>query len=103
MPVNEGPAVNRQPGAWSAGVGIRTAFDAHHPGGKKQWNGRGLLLSMGENLETLAMGLSDVVSRLAEVVGATAIWLRRSQGSPTPTFGSSPAIPPARPQGTFRP
>jgi glucose/arabinose dehydrogenase len=58
-----------------------------------------LLLGMGENLERTAMGLSDVVSRLAELVGATAIWLRRSQGEPTPTFGSSPAIPPAKPQG----
>jgi glucose/arabinose dehydrogenase len=58
-----------------------------------------LLLGMGENLERTAMGPSDVVSRLAELVGATAIWLRRSQGAPTPTFGSSPAIPPAKPQG----
>jgi glucose/arabinose dehydrogenase len=54
---------------------------------------------MGENLERTAMGLSDVVSRLAELVGATAIWLRRSQGAPTPTFGSSPTVPPAKPQG----
>ena len=33
------------------------------------------------------------------VVGATAIWLRRSQGAPEPTFGGRPTIPPARPQG----
>jgi glucose/arabinose dehydrogenase len=45
------------------------------------------------------MGLSDIVSRLAELAGATAIWLRRSQGAPGPTFGASPTIPPARPQG----
>ena len=45
------------------------------------------------------MGLSDIVSRLAEVAGATAIWLRRSQGRPAPTFGASPTIPAARPQG----
>jgi glucose/arabinose dehydrogenase len=47
----------------------------------------------------MAMGFSDVVSRLAELVGATAIWLRRSQGTAAPTFGASPAIPTARPQG----
>ena len=45
------------------------------------------------------MGLSDVVSRLAEAVGAAAIWMRRAQGRPEPTFGPSPAIPAARPQG----
>ncbi len=47
------------------------------------------------------MGLSDVVSRLAEAVGATAIWLRRSQRTPAPTFGGSPTIPPPRPQGVI--
>ncbi|HME85818.1 MAG TPA: sorbosone dehydrogenase family protein, partial [Roseiarcus sp.] len=45
------------------------------------------------------MGLSDVVARLAELVGAAAIWLRRSRGAPKPAFGGSPAIPPAKPQG----
>ena len=45
------------------------------------------------------MGLSDVVARLAELVGAAAIWLRHSQGAPEPAFGGSPAIPPAKPQG----
>ena len=49
------------------------------------------------------MGLSDIVSRLAELAGATAIWLRRSQGAPGPTFGASPTIPPARPRAPFRP
>jgi glucose/arabinose dehydrogenase len=47
------------------------------------------------------MGLSDIVSRLAELTGATMIWLRRSQGSSKPAFGDSPAIPPARPQGAL--
>ena len=47
------------------------------------------------------MGLSDIVSRLAEVAGATAIWMRRSQGRPAPTFGASPAIPAAKPQGAI--
>jgi len=47
------------------------------------------------------MGLSDVVARLAEVVGATAIWLRRSQGTAGPAFGASPTIPPAKPQGNI--
>src|SRR5271170_6141120 len=46
------------------------------------------------------MGLSDVVSRLAELTGAAAIWLRRSQGTPQPTFGATPAIPKAKPQGS---
>ena len=45
------------------------------------------------------MGLSDVVSKLAEAAGAAAIWFRRSQGMPQPTFGGNPTIPPARPQG----
>jgi len=45
------------------------------------------------------MGLSDVVSRLAEAAGAAAIWMRRAHGRPQPTFGSSPVIPAARPQG----
>jgi glucose/arabinose dehydrogenase len=47
------------------------------------------------------MGLSDVVSRLAELTGATMIWLRRSQGTTKPAFGASPAIPPAKPQGAL--
>ena len=47
------------------------------------------------------MALSDVVSRLAELVGETAIWFRRSQGAPQPSLGASPAIPPARPQGVI--
>ena len=47
------------------------------------------------------MGLSDVVARLAELVGAAAIRLRQSQGRPTPSFGAAPAIPPARPQGAI--
>ena len=47
------------------------------------------------------MGLSDVVSRLAEAAGAAAIWMRRSRGRPEPTFGASPTIPPARPQGAL--
>ena len=45
------------------------------------------------------MALSDVVSRLAELVGETAIWFRRSGGTSQPSFGASPAIPPAKPQG----
>ena len=45
------------------------------------------------------MGLSDVVSRLAEVAGAAAIWMRRAQGNPPPAFGAAPVIPPAKPQG----
>jgi glucose/arabinose dehydrogenase len=47
----------------------------------------------------MAMGLSDVVARLAELVGAAAIRLRHSQGTPEPAFGGSPAIPRAKPQG----
>src|SRR6202451_1272995 len=36
---------------------------------------------------------------MPELVGETAIWFRRSQGAPQPTFGARPTIPPARPQG----
>jgi glucose/arabinose dehydrogenase len=47
------------------------------------------------------MGLTDVVSRLAELVGTAVIWKRRSDGTLQPTFGPSPAIPPAKPQGNI--
>src|SRR5271166_3287174 len=54
---------------------------------------------MGPGRGEFAMGLTDVVSRLAELVGAAVIWKRRSDGTLEPTFGPSPAIPPAKPQG----
>jgi glucose/arabinose dehydrogenase len=46
------------------------------------------------------MGLSDVVSRVVEVIGAAAIVLRRQDGRTLePAIGLRPAIPPAKAQG----
>ncbi len=48
------------------------------------------------------MSFSAVFSRVVAVVGGTALQLRRlTQGSPEPAWGSSPAIPAARPQGAI--
>jgi len=46
------------------------------------------------------MGLSDIVSRVVEVIGGAAILLRRQDGRTlAPAIGGRPAIPPAKAQG----
>jgi len=46
------------------------------------------------------MGLSDVVSRVVELIGAAAIVLRRQDGRTlAPATGDNPSIPPAKAQG----
>ena len=49
------------------------------------------------------MGFSDIFARLVALVGgATILWRRLLQGSPSePAVGSNPAIPAARPQGSI--
>jgi glucose/arabinose dehydrogenase len=49
-----------------------------------------------------ALSLSDVFARAVALVGGAARVSRQfTQGSPEPAWGSAPAIPPARPQGSI--
>src|SRR3984957_8613830 len=49
-----------------------------------------------------ALSFSDVFARAVALVGGAARVSRQfTQGSPEPAWGSSPAIPPARPQGSI--
>ena len=53
---------------------------------------------MGNN----ALSFSDVFARVVALVGGAARVSRQfTQGSPEPAWGSAPAIPPARPQGSI--
>jgi glucose/arabinose dehydrogenase len=47
------------------------------------------------------MGLSEIIARGVALVGATAIRLREHTASGPQAFGARPAIPPAKPQGSF--
>ncbi len=48
------------------------------------------------------MSFSDIFARFVAVIGATALHARRlTAGSPEPAWGSAPAIPPPRPQGSL--
>jgi glucose/arabinose dehydrogenase len=46
--------------------------------------------------------MSDIFARAAAVIGGTALLVRRmTDGTPKPAWGSAPAIPAARPQGSI--
>ncbi len=48
------------------------------------------------------MSFSDIFAQFVAVIGATALHARRlTAGSPEPAWGSAPAIPPPRPQGSL--
>jgi len=48
------------------------------------------------------MGLTDMFARVVEVIGAAAIQVRKLEGGPhEPAFGTAPAIPAAKPQGSL--
>ncbi len=48
------------------------------------------------------MSFSDIFARIVALVGGTALQMRRlTQGPHEPAWGSTPAIPPARPQGSI--
>jgi hypothetical protein len=48
------------------------------------------------------LSFSDIFARFVAVIGATALHARRlTGGSPEPAWGSAPAIPPPRPQGSL--
>jgi glucose/arabinose dehydrogenase len=48
------------------------------------------------------LSFSDIFARFVAVIGATALHARRlTAGSPEPAWGSAPAIPPPRPQGSL--
>jgi glucose/arabinose dehydrogenase len=46
--------------------------------------------------------MSDIFARIVAVIGGTALLVRRmTDGSPAPAWGTAPAIPTARPQGSI--
>jgi glucose/arabinose dehydrogenase len=48
------------------------------------------------------LSFSDTFARIVALIGGTALLLRRlTQGSPEPAWGSAPAIPAAKPQGSI--
>ncbi len=48
------------------------------------------------------MSLSDIFARIVALIGGTALVLRRlTGGTPEPAWGSAPAIPAAKPQGSI--
>jgi glucose/arabinose dehydrogenase len=49
-----------------------------------------------------ALNSSDIFARVVALIGGTALRMRRlTEGSHEPAWGSSPAIPAARPQGSI--
>ncbi|MDO9564095.1 MAG: sorbosone dehydrogenase family protein, partial [Bradyrhizobium sp.] len=48
------------------------------------------------------MNLSGIFARLVALIGAAALlWRRRQGAAPEPAWGSSPLVPPAKPQGAI--